>query len=410
MPEQTPAYAPHPAIFLVLYLPWGISLGYFSVTLGYLNAQAGVSTVAIAGVVSLFVGMGVWQILWSPLVDTVLSYRLWYLLAAVSLGFGLAATGIVRPSPAAMGWLRLLAVLVGAAATLTSVTAAGLMARGTPVANQGRAGGWSQVGGLGGTGLGGGGGVWIATHVAVPWLSAVVLGAACAATVGALLFLPEPDHSHRHAGALVSLRNVARETWGMVRSRRGALAMFLMILPLGSAGASGLWSAVAGDWHASADLVSLVSGVGGGVASAVGCFAGGYLCDVIDRKAGYVLPGVLMALCALAMAAAAKTPLSFTLFTLLYAGINGMVFGACYAVVLEASGVVAAAAKCNLLISLCNIPIAGMTAFDGWLQTGWGSNAMLIGEAILGLLAATVFAAISFGSRQRVLIATADLN
>jgi len=51
-----------------------------------------------------------------------------------------------------------------------------------------------------------------------------------------------------------------------------------------------------------------------------------------------------------------------------------------------------------------------MTAFDGWLQTGWGSNAMLIGEAILGLLAATVFAAISFGSRQRVLIATADLN
>jgi PAT family beta-lactamase induction signal transducer AmpG len=297
---------PHPAIFMVMYLPFGICTGYFSVTLGYLLSHAGVSIAAIAILVSILTWLQVFKIVWAPLVDTMLSYRGFYALACVTMVASLAGTGFVHASPAAMPLLSVLAVLMGAAIGLIGVTTNGLMARVIPQARRGRAGGWSMAGNLGGVGLGGGLGLWIAMHTGLHWLSAVVLAGLSACALPALRFVPEPDHPHRADRFAGTLRNLAVEVWGMVRARPGALALLIMALPMGTGSASNLFSAIAGDWRASGNLVALVTGVLSGLVAALGCLVGGTLCDAIDRKGGYMLAGLLMVACTLTMVVAPK--------------------------------------------------------------------------------------------------------
>ena len=393
--------APHPAVFLIMYLPFGISSGYFSVTLGYLLSHAGVSTAAIAVLVSILTWLQVFKIVWAPLVDTVLTYRGLYALACGTLVISLAGTGFVHASPAAMPLLSALAILMGAAIGLIGVTTNGLMARVSPPGQRGRAGGWSMAGNLGGVGLGGGLGLWIATHSGIHWLSAVVLAAVSACSLLALRFVPEPDHPHRDAHFAGTLRNLLLEVWAMIRARPGALALFIMALPMGTGSASNLFSAIAGDWGASGNLVALVTGVLSGLIAALGCLVGGYMCDVIDRKGGYMLAGMLMVACTLTMVVAPKTPAVFAVLTLIYAMIGGMAYGACYAVVLDAASSRAAASKCDVLISLSNLPIAAMTVIDGAAQTRFGTDGMLLTESAAGVAAVLLYIGVAVATRRR---------
>lgn len=392
---------PHPAVFLVMYLPFGICSGYFSVTLGYLLSHAGVSTGAIAVLIATVTWLQVFKLAWAPLVDSVLTYRGIYFLACLTLSLCLAGTGLVHPGPQTMPLLRVLAVLVGVAIGLIGVTTNGLMAGATPPAQRGRVGGWSQVGNLGGTGVGGGLGLWIATHTQVAWASAATLAMLCVLCTGALLFVPEPVHVHRQTRIAGTLRNLGREVWRLARSRAGALGLLIMLMPFGTGSAGNLWSSVAGDWGASGNMVALVTGGISGLAAGAGCLIGGYLCDAMDRRTGYLFAGALMAACTLTMLAAPKTPASFVTLTLLYALIGGMAYAACYAVVLEAAGTVAAASKCDLLISISNLPIAAMTTIDGAAQTRWGSDGMLLTETLAGLGAILLFAGVAAATRNR---------
>jgi MFS family permease len=391
----------HPAVFLVMYLPFGICTGYFSVTLGYLLSHAGVSTGAIAVLIATVTWLQVFKLVWAPLVDSVLTYRGIYVLASLTLSLCLAGTGLVHAGPQTMPVLRLLAMLGGVAMGLMGITTNGLMAGATPPAQRGRVGGWSQVGNLGGTGVGGGLGLWIATHTNVAWASAATLAAICVVCTCAVLFVPEPVHSHRQPQIIGTLRNLGGEVWRLARSRVGALGLLIMMLPFGTGSAGKLWSAVSGDWGASGDMVALVTGGISGLAAGAGCLIGGYLCDAIDRRTGYLLAGALMAACTLTMLAAPKTPASFVSLTLLYALIGGMAYAACYAVVLEAAGTVAAASKCDLLISISNLPIAAMTTIDGAAQTRWGSDGMLLTESLVGLGAVLLFAVVAAATRTR---------
>jgi hypothetical protein len=104
------------------------------------------------------------------------------------------------------------------------------------------------------------------------------------ACCGALLLIAEPPTDHRHESYARSLWSVAVDVWNTAKIRSGYLALLICLLPIGSGAASNLWSAVAGDWHAGADTVALVNGVLGGMVSAVGCVAGGYLCDQVDAN------------------------------------------------------------------------------------------------------------------------------
>jgi PAT family beta-lactamase induction signal transducer AmpG len=88
----------HPVVFLFLFLPWGILTGYLGVTVSYLLAQAGMSAEQIAGLIALGFIPQTWKFLWAPLVDTTLSQRKWYVLAAFVTSVGIFGLGALPAS------------------------------------------------------------------------------------------------------------------------------------------------------------------------------------------------------------------------------------------------------------------------------------------------------------------------
>ncbi|HEV3241216.1 MAG TPA: MFS transporter [Casimicrobiaceae bacterium] len=390
-----PPPSPHSVVFLVLILPFGVMAGYLTVTVVYLLTQAGVPIDESAALVAISYLPHSWKFVWAPIPDTTLSRKRWYLLAAVVSALGIFATGAVPPTQGALPLLTVAVLTSNVAVTFLAMSVESLMAYTTPDEAKGRAAGWFQAGNLGGLGLGGGAGLWMAQALPEPWMPGAVLAAVSLACCLALAFVAEPPRAPREAKYYQTLANVAKDLWRVARSRRGFLGLLICFLPIGTGAASNLWSAVAGDWQASADTVALVTGVLNGIVSAAGCLVGGYVCDRMDRKAAYALYGVLMAVCAVAMALAPRTETMYIAFTLTYAFINGLTYAAFSAVALEAIGLGAAATKYNLFASLSNIPIGYMTAADGWAAARWGTAGMLYIEAAVGVLALLVFVAVA---------------
>ena len=383
-----------PLLFILLFLPMGITNGYTVVTLAYLLSQAGVSVGAVAALVGLSLLPQTWRALWSPLVDATLSVRAWYLISAITSGVLMAATALIPATAHNFTIIEYLCAGFSLTATFTTISGSSLMAHGTSDDEKGRAGGWSQAGNLGGTGLGGGLGLLLAQHAPV-WISGTALGVMCAGTAVALLFLEEPAAEHRVQSLFGSLANVARECWALLSSRRGGLVFFLMLLPVGVGAAQNLWSAVANDWHASGDAVALVNGVLGGIASMVGCLIAGWICDMMDRRTAYNLFGLAIGVATVAMALSPRTQTMFVAFVLLYAFLSGFCYAGFAAVVFETIGKGAAATKFNLLSGISNVPLIYMGIFDGWAHDRWGSNGLLYTDAVSNLIGTLIFISVA---------------
>ncbi len=397
----------HPSVFMFLILPFGVSSGFLIVAIAYLLAHAGVSVERVAALVAASYLPHTWKFAWAPIADITLSRRAWYGIACVLTAVGLWATAAL---PASANGLRLLTIVVvvsNVAVTFLGMSVESLMAYGASEHEKGRAGGWFQAGNLGGQGVGGGVGLWLAQHLPAAWMSGAILGVACLACCAGLAWVPEPQAAHREGGLGRSLLNVFRDLWGVAVSRIGFLALFLCFLPIGSGAAQNLWSAVASDWHASANTVALVTGVIGGLASAVGCVLGGWVCDRMNRQWAYALFGVLQALCAVAMGLAPHIEANYVAFTLLYAVITGLTYAGFSAFVLEAMGKGAAATKYNVFASLSNTPIAYMTSIDGWAHTRYGPSGMLFTEALLGAVGLVLFTIVFTAARRFWRIGTA---
>ena len=390
-----PARPAHPAVFMFLCAPFGVVSGFLSVAIGFLLSQAGLSVEEIAALVAASFIPQTWKFLWAPVADTTLTAKRWYVLSCAVSALGIFAIAALPATRAALPWLYAIAVLSSFATTFVAMACESLLAYDTPPEQKGRASGWYQAGNLGGGGLGGGAGLWLAQVLPAPWMSGAILALACFACCLALLFIREPVRAPRAAHYGHDLANVGRDLWAVVKSRAGLLALLICFLPLGTGAASGLWSAVAKDWSASAETVALVTGVGGGIASAIGCFMGGWVCDRMERKNAYALFGFLLALCAVGMAMAPRTELIYIVFTTVYAWISGLSYAGFTAIVLETIGQGAAATKYNVFASLSNMPIAYMIVVDGWAHGRFGAGGMLYVEAAIGVLAIGVFYAIA---------------
>ena len=395
----------HPIVYLILCTPFGAANGYVIVTLAYLLSHAGVNVTAVAGLVAISLLPQTWKALWAPVVDTTLTSKLWYLIAAVVTAVSLGAIGFFPASQSTLAAITGLVFINSVAVSFLAMAAENLMAHATDHREKGRAGGWYQAGNLGGQGIGGGAALWIAQHSPIMWLPGAAMAALFLLCCLALFFVAEADQAHRKLRYVETLRDLVFDVWITAKSRVGFLALLICFLPIGSGAATGLWAAVAGDWHAGANTVALVNGVLGGIVSALGCIIGGYLCDRMDRKFAYALFGVFLAVGALIMAAAARTTTMFVVFTMLYAFIQGFNYASFSAVVLEAIGRGAAATKYNLYASLSNMPTAYMTIVDGWAYDRWHANGLLGADALSGLVAVVFFTAVSIATRPQPIAA-----
>src|SRR5438874_13443090 len=110
----------------------------------------------------------------------------------------------------------------------------------------------------------------------------------------------------------VRMRILWRDILSMVRSAIPLFTFVLVCSPIGASAMSNLWSAVAMDWKAPPDQVALVSGVLNGVLSAIGCVIGGWVADRVGRWWAYFGSGILIAMVAIILAVAPRTPNAFT--------------------------------------------------------------------------------------------------
>jgi len=182
------------------------------------------------------------------------------------------------------------------------------------------------------------------------------------------------------------MRILWRDILSMVRAAIPLFSIVLVCSPIGAGAMNNLWSAVAPDWRASADQVALVSGVLNGVISAIGCVIGGWVADRIGRWWSYFGSGLALAIVAIVMAVAPRTPESFIVGVLVYSFSNGIAYAAFSAVVLLAIGRGAASTKYATLSSLGNLPVVYMTASDGWVHDRYGTAWMLYYEALIAIV------------------------
>jgi len=389
---------------MLLFLPFGATSGFVSVTIAYLAKQQGLGDAAIAGLVAINVVPHTFKFFWAPLPDTLLTRRRWYLISNVVSAITLIAVGFAPVSAASVGLLRALIFSNALAITFLGMATEGLMANVVSAEERGTAAGWLQAGNLGGSGVGGGLALFLAQRLGAPAAFTILAVALLGCSLG-LIGIEEPVRgaSVTLAGAL---REVVVDLWGtIVRSRNGLLAMILCFLPIGSAAAAGLFAAMADRWHTSGDAVALYTGVLAGVVSAVGCLAGGWLSDQMDRKLAYAVAGAFLAIVAIAMALGPHNQAGYAIFSLSYQFGSGLAYGAFTGFVLEAIGRGAVATKYNALASLSNIPIWYMTEIDGWASEKWNPDTMLFIDAASEIAGVAVFLTLAWlllrGVRER---------
>ncbi len=412
LPAATHHHPPHPFLFLVLFMPFGAVSGFLSVTLAYELSRKGISISDIAVVTALgfLTQMGKW--LWAPLVDALSTRKVWYVGATLVCGAGLWLAGVC-----AEGAHPSLPLIAGAlavsylASSVLGMAIESLLAVSVPDEQRGRAAGWTQAGGFAGGGLGGGLALWLVQ--AFGWTiaaSGAALGAMCALCCLALFWVDDSralvkvdDHLEAAArrGLLANARAILADLGGLLKSRVGILAVLICVLPIGNGAAANLFSPMASEWHASAQVVAFVTGALSGLISAAGSLAGGWLCDRMDRRTAYCVFGFLQVLAAIGLAFSARTSMQFVVWTSLYSFVAGLCYAAYCAVVLEAVGRTAAATKYSFLASLANTPLMYMTVTDGAANGRWGTNGMLWTEAWCGLAGIVLFAAVAGLTKRR---------
>ena len=384
--------APHPWLFAVLYFPYGLTIGFPAIALGFLGRRAGLPTSAIAGVVGMsFLAAG-WKFLWAPVGDYTLTRKRWYLVAVVLVSAGLITLTVVPLSTRNLPWLSALVLLTSIAGTFLAFATEGLMVHNSSPATRGRAGGWFQSGNQFGQTAGGGIGLWLMSHVRQPWMAGAALSLIIACCAIALTGLEEPPRHLRDAPLWRRAGDAWRNLAGIVRSRVGRIGLLLAILPIGTGAAAYLFGSLAPEWNASADTVSLILGAGGGIAIVAGCFAGGRLADRVSKPNAYAIAcGAGLATC-IAIAWSPRTATAFAMTTLLYTFTLGMVAASFTALVLAVVGQSAPATKINLFFAINSLFSIGVLRANGWAHDSWGTNGMLYTEALLGVAALVVFA------------------
>ena len=373
-----------PFTFFFLVLPYGISSGFVSITLPFVLIRAGFSVALAASIVAIGVSSNLWRFLWGPVADLTLTARRWYLLGLGTSAATLLMVALLPLHQNAVAVLMTIVFISQVAGTLIVLPVGGLMAHTVAEGAKGRAAGWYQAGNLGGNGVGGGVGVWLASHFSNQ-LAGGVLAVAMLASAAAVYFTSDVRIvSHETLGE--RMRILWRDILSMVRAAVPLFSIVLVCSPIGAGAMNNLWSAVAPDWRASADRVALVSGVLNGVISAIGCVIGGWVADRIGRWWSYFGSGVLIALVAIIMAVAPRMPNAFTTGVVAYALTCGMAYTAFSAVVLLAIGRGAASTKYATLSSLGNLPVVYMTASDGWVHDRYGTGWMLCYEALIAIV------------------------
>jgi MFS family permease len=385
----------HPWVWSVLYFPFGLTIGFPSIGLGYLASRAGVPVGEIAGVVGMSWLASGWKWTWAPLGDYTLSRKRWYRIAITLVSVGFIAMSSLPLTARTMPLLSLVVLLTCVAGTFIAFATEGLMTHNTPPAGRGRSAGWFQAGNQFAQTAGGGLGLWLMTHLPKPWMAGAALAAVLWGCSLALTLVEEPTRHLHHGSPADKVMDAWRQLLAVLRSKAGRIGLILAILPIGTGAAQGLFASIASEWSMGADSASLVLGLGGGIAIVAGCFAGGRLADRMSKPWAYAASCALGVLACVIIAFSPRNGAGFAVGTLFYTFTIGMGAATLTAMVLAIIGDTAAATKINLFFALNTLFSFFMLRVNGWAHDAWRTNGMLYTEAGVGVAALIVFAVLA---------------
>ncbi len=373
-----------PYYFFFLVLPFGISIGFATVTLPYLLTQHGFTVAQSASIVAIGFSANVWRFLWGPLADLSLTLRKWYWIGVIACVSTLVLLSVITYSVKNATLITFILFLSQVAATFVVLPLGGLMAHRIEETKKGLASGWYQAGNLGGMGFGGGAGLWLASHFNAS-IAGIVLGIS-SLMVGLFIFRITDVQRTKAATIGVELKNMGSSLLAIVRVPIVLFILIMFLMPIATGAASNLWSSIAQDWKTNADTVALVTGVLSGVIGAIGCVIGGWVADKFGNWFAFFSAGSICALVTAIMAILPCTPVVYIVGVLFYAFALGLANAVYTSLALYASGKTSASTKYALLLSLANIPVVYMTAIDGWIHDKYNSKFMLLLEALAGII------------------------
>jgi predicted MFS family arabinose efflux permease len=234
--------------------------------------------------------------------------------------------------------------------------------------------------------VGGGVAIWLAGVASLPVLSLGVF-LLVAGPVVAALFIEEGPRKREHTG-FVSIpalfRPLLRDLKAVFWSHRALIGLVFFLSPVGSGAVANLISSVGPDYHAPDVEVLWVTGIAGGLLSAIGAFLGGYVCDRMNRMAAYALAGILCCMFAAYMALAGPTAFTFGAGYSGYSVATGFGYAVFTALVLDVLGrrQHAAGTSYSILVASGNLPIIYMTWLDGVGYKHWGAKGLMSVDAI----------------------------
>jgi hypothetical protein len=249
----------------VLILPFGALGGFVGVGLTFLATTHGLSITegALLNGAQLLSQWMKW--IWAPIVDITLTPRRWHVLSTALTAAGTLAMSLIPLGPGTLAALLALIAITSLLNTVVAMAVEACLTADTPPDQVGRVSAWYQAGNLGGTGLGGGLGLWLLETLPQPWMAGAIMGALMLVCCGALVFLRErPAAPHRvgELGLVAAVGGVARDLVQTLRSTGGMLAALLLVLPVGTGAGSGVLTQaeVAAHWGAGAREVGLLQG------------------------------------------------------------------------------------------------------------------------------------------------------
>ena len=367
-----------PWLFGILNIPYGTFNAIITILMPFLLRKRGFAVNEIADVVAISSIPSVWYFLWSPVVDIGLFRRTWVLVAAGASAL-CAWMAIVWPSASPFQVTSLL--FAGNVVGMLLSSANGAVLQTLNPALRGRAAGWYQAGNLGGGALGAGATIWLAK-----FLGPIALGAtACGLIVlPALAALRISEERFARLPAAALFRALAHDIWDVLKSPRTLVGLVFFLSPVGSAAVGNLISSVGPDYRASDSQVAFVSGLAGGILSAIGCMAGGFICDRMNRMTAYAVAGLVSAVFAVWMAVGPANSFTYTGGYTGYALGAGFAYAAFTALVLEVLGKRphAAGSAYSLLVASGNVPITYMTWVDGVAYKRFGVRGLMGADAL----------------------------
>lgn len=365
---------PPPWLFLFSGTAYGVPGAFQSQMMPFFSRKTGLDLGEIGWFVTLLFVPSLLQPLYAPLVDVGPPRKVWLVILSALAGAALVCAFAFPPPEHTTAFLMFgfVAQVLGA---LISACNGGLLAVTMPDELRGRASAWLNVGNLSGGGVAGALAIWMLGSGVEPiWVGLVVAVMMFTPSL-AILFAYEPKNDN-----IRSFRDVfgqtLRDVAAVLFSKKGLTGIALCVSPVGTAAMTQYFSGIGADYAASDDRIAFVSGGASVVVTAIGALAGGYLCDRYNRRALYLLSGVLTATCGIAVAALPHTPLTYTYGATAYNLITGLCYSAFTATVLETigEGGKAAGTQYALFVSAGNAAIAYVTLIDTRFVHAYGHN------------------------------------